>query len=256
MKEKIKKEISKLVKLLESDKIFEIIPLAVFEDNRPSSKWSLMNKIIMILNGTNDARGIKQWNDVGRRVKKGAKAFYICVPYFKTVTEEDEEGNIVERKILTGFGYAPVFKVEDTEGREIENIELKIPKFPLMDKAKELGLKIEPEVFNGKCYGSYNPKDKKIKISSPEAQIFFHELAHALYHHLNGHVDTGQVYFQEVVAELAAGVLCELHGYKAKTGNIKAYIKHYQGQKQLKIAINIIQEVEKILDFLMAKNGG
>ena len=32
----------------------------------PSARWSLLNKTVMFLAGTMDARGYKQWQDVGR----------------------------------------------------------------------------------------------------------------------------------------------------------------------------------------------
>src|SRR3990167_5519967 len=46
----------------------------------PSSKWSLNNRLIQLVHGTMDSRGIKQWREAGRKLKKGTKAIYILAP--------------------------------------------------------------------------------------------------------------------------------------------------------------------------------
>jgi len=53
--------------------------------------WSWGNQLLCVLNGTSDARGICQWNDAGRKVIKGSKAFDILVPLTKTVTAIDPD---------------------------------------------------------------------------------------------------------------------------------------------------------------------
>jgi hypothetical protein len=49
--------------------------------------------------GTEDARGFKQWKEVNRYVKKGAKAFVILAPRFiknGAKEEEDREKDLSE----------------------------------------------------------------------------------------------------------------------------------------------------------------
>lgn len=54
------------------------------DENIPSDNWSITNKIIMLMIGnTTDARGYKQWQEAGRHIKKGEKAFYILAPNTK-----------------------------------------------------------------------------------------------------------------------------------------------------------------------------
>jgi hypothetical protein len=44
---------------------------------------------VIFLSGTQDARGFRQWKQVGRYVRKGGKAIYILVPRItKTVDDE------------------------------------------------------------------------------------------------------------------------------------------------------------------------
>lgn len=51
--------------------------IARHEGDSPMAAWSLGNQILCLLNGTADARGFRQWKEVGRHVRKGAKATYI-----------------------------------------------------------------------------------------------------------------------------------------------------------------------------------
>ena len=59
------------------------------DDVRPCDAWSLSNRVMCWLSGTADARGYRQWKQMGRHVKKGCKAVYILAPNLKTFTEED-----------------------------------------------------------------------------------------------------------------------------------------------------------------------
>jgi len=55
----------------------------MFGGRKPIDGWSAFNRAIVFSRGTSDARGIRQWNAVGRKVKKGAKAIRILVPITK-----------------------------------------------------------------------------------------------------------------------------------------------------------------------------
>jgi len=46
----------------------------------PCSQWSLNNRLLAFFADTQDARGMRQWNEVGRHVLPGRKAFYILAP--------------------------------------------------------------------------------------------------------------------------------------------------------------------------------
>ncbi|MEM1520244.1 MAG: hypothetical protein QXR62_03580 [Candidatus Bathyarchaeia archaeon] len=116
------------------ERIFEVVEredldvitralLKVFRTSRvekPSDKWGVFNRLIMFAYGTTDARGVKQWEKVGRRVREGANPIPILIPRLKTVLiiRKDEDGNIETKreKVLVGFLLRDVFAVEDTEG--------------------------------------------------------------------------------------------------------------------------------------------
>jgi len=221
----------------------------------PSDTWSYLNRMIMFLSGTNDARGIRQWNSVGRSVKRGAKAIYILVPYFvkgKDVEDDDEE-------ILKGFMVSPVFKVQDTEGEHLDYLkDIPMPELPLMERAEELGIKVSTELSCYGFYGVYIANKKEIVIASPEEIVFFHELSHAAYEFCIDKLKPGQDWIQEVIAELSAQALCHLVGKKPSQtlGNTYRYIESYAaegGLKPVTACLKVINDVEIILNFILGK---
>jgi hypothetical protein len=106
----------------------------VSRNQRPgvvSDTWSYRNQLIVLLRGYSEARGYKPWAEVGRRVQKGQKAFYIMAPVL--VNKKDDEkkgakrkpkkkpgGNKAEEreKVLIGYRAVPVFGLEQTEPAE------------------------------------------------------------------------------------------------------------------------------------------
>jgi len=221
----------------------------------PSDSWSYLNRLIMFLSGTYDARGIRQWNSVGRSVKRGAKAIYILVPYFvkgKNVEDHEEE-------ILKGFMASPVFKVQDTEGEHLDYIQdIPVPDLPLMERAKELGIKISTELPCYGFYGVYIANKKEILIASPEEIVFFHELSHAAYEFCIDKLKPSNNWIQEVIAELSAQALCHLVGKQPNNnlGNSYHYIESYaasEGLKPVTACLKVINDVETILNFILGK---
>jgi hypothetical protein len=107
-----------IVQRFKEGDIPEAIAYSMFPiPNIPASKWSLLNRTLMFFSGTGDARGFRQWNEVGRHVKRGAKSLTILAPrYVKQTAEEDEESE----PVLVGFLAVPVFRVEDTEGEPLD----------------------------------------------------------------------------------------------------------------------------------------
>jgi len=138
MNSKVKQVLNNILEAFKSGEIPYAVALASYPTaDIPCSKWSLLNRTVMYLTHTTDARGIKQWNQVNRTIKKGSKAFYIIVPYLKKDTDF-ETGD--ERSCLKGFMLKPVFRVEDTDGEPLEYQQLKLPGLPLIERAKEWGI--------------------------------------------------------------------------------------------------------------------
>jgi len=110
MNEKVKSVLNSVLEKFETGDIPEAIAYSMFPFPKvPSARWSLLNRTLQFLNGTMDARGIRQWNKVNRFVKKGSKCLFILVPFIKKVEDSDED-----KQVLIGFGTKAVFRVEDT----------------------------------------------------------------------------------------------------------------------------------------------
>ncbi|MEW6657398.1 MAG: antirestriction protein [Thermodesulfobacteriota bacterium] len=250
----------------------EAIALALFTAaDIPSAKWSLLNRLLMVLAGTGDARGIRQWNQVGRRVKKGARAFRIFAPRFIKVKssqklsmsteDEDQEpaatADTKEKKRIVGFLLIPVFRVEDTEGEPLSYEEaLEIPDLPLMEVARAWGLEVKAIPGNGRIYGCFSASAGRISLASPEEKVFFHELAHAA-HSRSGLLQDSARWQREMVAELSAAVLCRVCDRQPEE-NLGESFGYLQGQAEkagltvVQACLSVLSEVETILNLVFS----
>ena len=232
----------------------EAIAYSMFPISKiPSSKWSLLNRTIMFLAGTQDARGYRQWKETGRYVKKGSKAFYILVPCI--VKTENEETGEVESS-LRGFMCKPVFRFEDTDGEVLDYEKLQLPDFPLIERAEEWGISVKAIPGNHRYYGYYSSNRKEIALVTPEESVFFHELAHVAHEKVNGNLKGGQDPLQEIVAELSAATLCKMVGKKQENslGNSYRYIQLYASELNLAVYIaclKVMSETEKVLNTII-----
>ena len=114
--DKVLAAIDTLLKMFEEENL-DKVTRAVFKGNDiPADKWSFLNRLIMYINGTDDARGFRQWQQVNRYVKKGSQAFYNLAPMFvKSKDNETDE----ECSMIKGFKAVPLFKIEDTDGEPV-----------------------------------------------------------------------------------------------------------------------------------------
>jgi antirestriction protein ArdC len=254
MNDRVRQALSVIVEKFKSGEIPEAIAMATFPAvNVPSGKWSFLNRTLMFISGTGDARGFRQWKEVKRKVKKGAKAIYILVPCFrKEINEETGE----EKNALRYFKAMPVFTVEDTEGEKLDYELLEVPNLPLIDRAREWGLSVKAMPGNCRYYGYYSSQRKEIAIASPEEKVFFHELAHAAHDRVKGNIKNGQDPFQEIVAELSAQALCRLTGHEAdgSFGHSYRYIEGYAEKMKMTphaACLKVLSETEKVLKLIL-----
>ena len=258
MSASIHETVSGIIAAFERGDIPEAIAYSMFPiPNLPSSKWSLLNRTIMFLAGTQDARGFRQWKQAGRHVKKGAKSFRILVPCI--VKKENDENGEIEHA-LRGFMCKPVFRVEDTDGEALAYETLELPDFPLRERAEEWGISVKAIPGNYRYYGYYRPGSKEIALATPEESVFFHELAHAAHEKIKGTMKPGQDPLQEIVAELSAQALCRMVGKQARdtTGNSYRYIQSYAEKLKLSpqaACLKVMSETEKVLNLILKPKG-
>lgn len=232
-------------------------------DERPIDSWSLSNRLLCFMAGTEDARGYKQWQEVGRHVEEGASAIRILVPKTVTVEEEikREDGTVEteERERCVGFYAAPVFRIEDTEGKPLPDPDYAPPELPPLGAVAEaMGVEVSYDAARGKgAYGSFDPDADEITLFTHNEQTFWHELAHAAHHRVCDGLERGQDPEQEAVAELTAAVLARLYG-AANEGYSFDYLQHYAAQSTgdvYRLCLSVLGEVEDVLAFLLEFEG-
>lgn len=280
MNEKVNQALEGILARFESGEIPEAIAYSIFPGaDIPSAKWSLMNRILMYASGTRDARGFRQWNKVGRHVKKGAKAFHILAPRIvkkksganrgREISTEDDgieeftssemsektPSRNREEKIIVGFLTVPVFRVEDTEGQPLDYENLTLPPLPLSDVAESWGVPVKAIPGNYRFQGFFNLKNNEIALATEEETVFFHELAHVAHQKLFGKLQPGQDWKQEIVAELSAAALCKIVGKTSETlGNSFRYISGYAEKADLtpvQACLKVIKDVEGVLGLIL-----
>lgn len=129
--------------------------------------------------------GIKQWNRLGRRVKRGEKGIQIFAPILQEV-EVEEEGKKRREKRLAGFRPVYVWDVSQTEGQPL-------PEFPKDEGPEEvytllLGVCPFPVVERGFSLHQNGETDGKtiwVRKDLPPGQkaaTLLHEWAHCILH--------------------------------------------------------------------------
>lgn len=225
----------------------------------PSDKWSIGNQVLMYQQGTMDARGFKQWETVGRHVKKGSKAIYILAPCtIKVKVKEPKPGEEENRVIITGFRPLPVFKLEDTDGEPVPVVDYTPEKLPpLWDAAKNLGISVTYSPMYRPALGSYKIGKDQISLYAEDAAVYFHELAHNVDHRYLHNLLVRDDALAEITAEFSAMTLCQItqiDGYEKQGFD---YISNYAKNKKstpeqvLKLIMGVLSDVEKIVNIIL-----
>lgn len=238
---------------------FSIIHRREGESAIPSDRWSLSNQIIMWSNGTTDARGYRQWQQANRYVKKGSSPFYILAPLMKKKTELNPvTGKEEERFILIGFRAVPVFRYEDTDGMELPEREHYEPKElpPFWDVAEKLGIKTSFAPLYRNALGTFRPGSNSIQLYATDAQVYFHELSHALHNTFRDLKKLDKAVC-EVTAEFSSLVLCELQGIKGYERQGLEYLADYakttadKPEAVIRKLNSVMNDVEKIINIVI-----
>jgi antirestriction protein ArdC len=151
------------------------------------------------------------WQKLGRQVRKGQKALWLCMPLtYKRKSEQGDEPT----EVITGFVWKPNwFVLAQTEGEPVP-----MPEIPAWDKARALeALSITEAEFthtNGNTQGYARKREVAI---SPLAELphktLFHELAHVELGHTTdadfSDSERTPRSLREVEAEAVALVICE-----------------------------------------------
>jgi len=204
-------------------------------DNVPCRAWSWSNQLLTALSGHSDARGYRQWQEVGRHVKKGAKSFPILVPMVRKRAEKNAETGEEEeeRTWIAGFTSAAVFGLSQTDGEPLPPADPEVTgwleNLPLLDVAREWGLSVD--AYNGRpgaALGKYR-RGNGIALGVENLSTWAHEMCHAADDRLGNLQERGQHWRSETVAELGGAILLEVLGYDhdADRGGCFQYVQAY-----------------------------
>ncbi len=211
------------------------------KDGIPCRAWSWNNQLLAAIFGASDARGYRQWEKVGRNVRKGEKSFSILVPCMgKRTTKDEETGEEKESKYIYGFTSAPVFGIHQTEGEPLPPPDPKtmawLESLPLRDVAESWGLAVD--AYNGRegAYLGYYKHGQAIAVGVENLSTWSHELVHAADDQAGTITKLpGQQPDNEVVAELGGAILLEILGYSVESdrGGCFAYVTRYAEKAKL-----------------------
>ena len=201
-----------------------------------------------------DARGFRQWQQVGRSVKGGSKAFYIMVP--RMTWRETEQGD--EEQIVSGFMAKPVFRYEDTAGKPIQSqTTTRTPGSAAHRKGQRMGNLGQSDTWQLQLLRIFLQTNAEIALATKEESVFFHELAHAAHSKVQTSTGKRPLWSKEIVAELSAAALCRIVGKTSKhLGNSYRYIKHYAKKGNLspiKACLKVLQDVESTLKLILSQ---
>lgn len=223
------------------------------KDDVPCRRWSWHNQLIAVLCGTTDARGIKQWNAAGRKIRAGSKAIWILAPCLKSVMEKNDAGDEQKRQVLYGFRSVPVFAVEDTEGDPLsqgdDHYDAWIQDMPLFEVAQRWGINVGSYSHDGNAplgYYQFGQRGEAIMLGVENLSTWAHELIHAADHKVGGLKEAK--WHREIVAELGGAVLLECLGmqHDADLGGAYQYIESYARDAEkdtVKACIEVLDRV-------------
>ena len=254
-REKASSELDKVVQLFSSTQLPDLCAKALINaPELPSSKWSFGNQILMLLSGTSDARGYKQWNEVGRHVRAGARAFRILGPVFVEKQLEGSSPNDDEEtvEVLVGFRAIPVFRYEDTEGEDLPTYAPRDPP-PLLEVAGRFGMRVNYLRLSAGVYGMTDYEAKIIALATEDWTVFFHELAHALHRSFEPKSGHGQEPEAETTAQLVAATLARLYGKPADAFSwtyIAGQAQSANPQSVGRLCMRVLDRAKRVLDLI------
>ena len=203
------------------------------KDAVPCRAWSWNNQLLTALAGYDDARGFRQWEEVGRHVRKGEHGFPILVPcHVKREMADEQTGETREALALVGFRSCVVFGYEQTDGQPLPDRESDrrvLDSLPLIDVAKSWGLTVKTfQGDRGKPSGWFKP-GKAIAVGVENLSTWAHELTHAADDRLGNRTERGQHWRSEIVAELGGAILLQCLGHEvaADAGGCWEYVSAY-----------------------------
>ena len=253
-RERANVELEKIIRLFSTAQLPDLCAKALITaPDKPSSKWSFGNQLLMLLSGTSDARGYRQWEDAGRHVRRGSKAFYILGPVFvRKLLESADPSEDDEVEVLVGFRGIPVFRVEETEGAELPTYKPRNPP-PLLEVAERFGMRVNYLRLSSGVYGMTDYERQVITLATEDWTVFWHELAHAIHRSYEPKAAHGQEPEAETIAQLVAATLARLYGKPDDSFSwtyVASQAQSSSPQQVGRLCMRVLDRVKKVLELI------
>jgi antirestriction protein ArdC len=207
--------------------------------------------------------GIRAWNELGRRVRRGEKGiiiFALLIGY-KHNRDEANQSQQSDAKTdkpeprLIGFRSVYVFDIQQTEGEELPELSNtvsgkvgdKLDRLIGFTEAKGIKLEFSDTIApaRGMSYGGLIRILPELEESETFATLI-HELAHEMLHKTERRTMTTQA-VRETEAEAVAFVVCHALGLQTGTGS-SDYIQLYHGDANLlKESLEVVQRTANVI---------
>ena len=234
--------------------------------------YSVLNQ--MLLSHADAYLSWKQMQELGGKVKKGAKSEIVTFWKVYPIEEEDNNGNKVKKNIPL-LRYYTVFWIGDTEG--IERKEIKRVTLDPVQEAENIVNKymtsanhpaLERDTTSNRAY--YSPTSDKVvcptieqfKEISEYYSTLFHELTHSTGHTTRLNRLTATAHFgneeyskEELVAEIGAATLVNMAGIETNKSfnNSAAYIEGWSRalKDNVKMIVEASSKAAKAVDYIL-----
>ncbi len=192
------------------------------------------------------------WQKKGRRVKRGEKALFLCMPVSFKKESLNDQGELIEETKAFFVYRSKFFLLSQTDGQDLSEDSFRVKDWSKDDCLKSLNISLtEFSSLSGNTQG-YATQDRKIAIN-PLAQLpiktLFHEIAHIILGHTESiHGLETPTDIKEVEAESVA-LLCltslDLDGAEYCRGYIQHWLKDHTYPEDS--AKKVLSATDKIL---------
>ena len=206
--------------------------------------------------------GMRTWNELGRKVRRGEKGIMIFAPmigYMRNPSQGDQSQSDAKTEKpeprLAGFRAVYVFDVAQTEGAELPELSStfsgevgdKLEKLTEFTTSQGIKLQYSDTISpaRGMSYGGLIRVLPDLQPSETLATLV-HELAHEMLHRAERRTLTTKV-VRETEAEAVAFVVCHALGLETGTGS-SDYIQLYHGDANLlKESLEVVQRTSAVI---------
>lgn len=236
--------------------------------------YSILNQLLLQHEG--EYATIRQWNQLGGKIKKGSKAEIVVFWKLQNFQKEKENGEIEEKKVPL-LRYYRVFHISSVDG---------VMPLPRPEPEEVLGIEAGDKVimeysdrehvlireeYTDEAY--YSPSRDQIVIPGKQQykdihefySTAFHEMVHSTGHKTRLHRDLSQNTFgsesyskEELIAEIGSAMLMKTVGIDTEQSfrNSTAYIQGWlrQIEQDERLVVSAAGKAEKAVGYILDKN--